>query len=440
MPQINATAVSITFSPPINNGNSPIIRYVVISNGSIIANGASSPIIITGLTPETTYNFTVAAVNGVGIGTQSSVLSITPTNYPRNTSLPVISGTLYETSTLSCTTGSWSSINPPQSYAYQWQRAGANIASATSSTYVLTASDVGNAIRCLVTATRGAYSTTANSTNTAVISAQGNVTSVSYLVVAGGGGGDDGNPAGGGGGAGGYRTGTLSVSVGSTYNVTVGAGGKGKTDTASANGTNSAFHTISSTGGGAGGQRGGSAGGNEYNTTVILGNLGGYTPREGWDGGGGSSVAGGGGGGASANGTFPNFANYGGQGGAGADSSLSGTFTAYAGGGGGGVAYTSTGSIGTGGYGGGGNGAFAQPPWAAATPGQFGTGGGGGGGATPSSYSTTYYYGASGGSGVVIVSYSEAYKAANTTTGSPTYTRTGGNHIYKWNGAGSIKF
>ena len=53
---------------------------------------------------------------------------------------------------------------------------------------------------------------------------------------------------------------------------------------------------------------------------------------------------------------------------------------------------------------------------------------------------TAWYYGASGGSGVVIVSYSEAYKAANTTTGSPTYTRTGGNHIYKWNGAGSIKF
>jgi hypothetical protein len=50
------------------------------------------------------------------------------------------------------------------------------------------------------------------------------VTEVEWLIVAGGGGG--GNNNGGGGGAGGYRTGTgLSVTAGTTYTVTVGAGG-----------------------------------------------------------------------------------------------------------------------------------------------------------------------------------------------------------------------
>jgi hypothetical protein len=52
------------------------------------------------------------------------------------------------------------------------------------------------------------------------------ITEVEYLVVAGGGGG--GARFGGGGGAGGYRTGTgFSVTAGTTYTVTVGAGGIG---------------------------------------------------------------------------------------------------------------------------------------------------------------------------------------------------------------------
>jgi hypothetical protein len=52
------------------------------------------------------------------------------------------------------------------------------------------------------------------------------VTEVEWLVVAGGGGGG-GNVAGGG-GAGGFRAGTgLSVTAGTTYTITVGAGGPG---------------------------------------------------------------------------------------------------------------------------------------------------------------------------------------------------------------------
>jgi hypothetical protein len=51
------------------------------------------------------------------------------------------------------------------------------------------------------------------------------VTEVEWLVVAGGGGGGGVEGGGGGGGAGGFRTGTgLSVTAGTTYTVTVGAG------------------------------------------------------------------------------------------------------------------------------------------------------------------------------------------------------------------------
>jgi hypothetical protein len=61
------------------------------------------------------------------------------------------------------------------------------------------------------------------------------------------------------------------------------------------------------------------------------------------------------------------------------------------------------------------------------------TGSGGGAGAA--------YGGAgSGGSGVVIISYADSLPEARVTTGSPTYTTTGGKRIYVFNGSGSITF
>ena len=79
------------------------------------------------------------------------------------------------------------------------------------------------------------------------------ITSVEYLVVGGGGGG--GGTLGGGGGAGGFRTGTLAVTAGQHYTLTVGAGGAGAGTTANngTNGANSVFATITATGGGGGG-------------------------------------------------------------------------------------------------------------------------------------------------------------------------------------------
>ena len=67
-------------------------------------------------------------------------------------------------------------------------------------------------------------------------------TVVDYLVVAGGGGG--GPTYGGGGGAGGYRTASgHPVTTGTSYSITVGAGGPGN-----ANGSPSVFDTITSLG------------------------------------------------------------------------------------------------------------------------------------------------------------------------------------------------
>jgi hypothetical protein len=89
---------------------------------------------------------------------------------PVNTVAPVVSGTATNGQTLSSTTGTWVG-SPAPSYTYQWQRAGSNIGGATSSTYLLTNSDVGSTIRCVVTATNAVAAVSANSNSTAAVAA-----------------------------------------------------------------------------------------------------------------------------------------------------------------------------------------------------------------------------------------------------------------------------
>ncbi len=103
---------------------------------------------------------------------------------PVCTVAPVATGTATEGQELSCTTGTWglpvefSGSNGTITYAYQWTRSNdgsgtgeADIGSATSSTYTLTATDVGKYIRCRVRASNtGGYDLDAASNFTDAIS------------------------------------------------------------------------------------------------------------------------------------------------------------------------------------------------------------------------------------------------------------------------------
>lgn len=80
---------------------------------------------------------------------------------PVNTVAPALSGTTETGQTLTCSNGTWS--NNPDSFTYQWKRAGVSISGATASTYLLDVADEGELIRCDVTATNEAGSTTAQS-------------------------------------------------------------------------------------------------------------------------------------------------------------------------------------------------------------------------------------------------------------------------------------
>lgn len=266
-----------------------------------------------------------------------------------------------------------------------------------------------------------------------------------YLVIAGGGGGGGGaasNYGGGGGGAGGYRSSVagessgggasaetpVTLTPGTAYTITVGAGGAGGTGNTvkGTSGSNSVFGSITSTGGGGGGANanpsgvsGGSGGGGAGNATASTGGSG--TSGQGYAGAGNSSAPnyyGSGGGGA---GSLPtNTSN--GNGGNGVSSSITGSAITRGGGGGGGT-YGSPG-----GTGGGGAGALT----AAAVAGTVNTGGGGGAG----TYSTGGAAGAAGGSGVVILSVPTA-NYSGITTGSPTVTTSGSNTILTFNASGT---
>jgi hypothetical protein len=80
-----------------------------------------------------------------------------------STVAPVITGTSITGQTLVVSNGTWSAL--PDSYTRQWKRAGANIAGATSATYVLVQADEGQSITCTVTAVKAGYTSGSATSN-----------------------------------------------------------------------------------------------------------------------------------------------------------------------------------------------------------------------------------------------------------------------------------
>jgi len=243
---------------------------------------------------------------------------------------------------------------------------------------------------------------------------------VTYLVVAAGGsGGTNGTGSGtpGGGGAGGYYSGTATVSSGTTYTASIGAGGAQVT-TQNGNGfqgSNSSLigGAISYTaiGGGYGAGAGGNAGGNGGSGGGGNNGTGGSGTTGQGNAGGAASGSGGGGAGSAGQSGSPS-----GNGGSG----LQWVDNIYYAGGGGGGGPTSSNS--NGGIGGGGAGGWTGSSQGTSTPGNAGapnTGGGGGAGA--------YLPSGPGGSGIVAIAYisdaprGQGGQVSSYTTGGVTY-------------------
>lgn len=85
---------------------------------------------------------------------------------PVNTVAPAVTGDPIRGQTLSCSEGTWS--GEPTGYTYQWRRDGEDIVGETNDTYLLTATDVGTDIDCVVTATNDEGSDSADSNDVTI--------------------------------------------------------------------------------------------------------------------------------------------------------------------------------------------------------------------------------------------------------------------------------
>ena len=147
------------------NGNpSPTYGYQWRRNAVDITSATASTYVLVSADSAAAITCVVTATNALGSSSATSN-TITADTYaaPVNSSPPFISGTTTIGSVLTSTFGGW--LNSPTSYAFQWNRNGSPIASATTSTYTLVQADSASAITCVVTATN-AFGSTPSTSNT----------------------------------------------------------------------------------------------------------------------------------------------------------------------------------------------------------------------------------------------------------------------------------
>ena len=434
---LSTTSVSVAFTTGTINGAAVTnYKYAYSSNaGSTYSEYAAldpvdiaSPVVISGLIGSTAYLIKLRAVSDFGDSVDSSAVSVTTLTAPSAPTSLVATG-YYLSAQISFTPGA-DGGSALTNYEYALSTNGG---STYGSFTALSPTNTTSPIDITGLANNTTYSVKLRAVSTAGSGAESSAVSVtknqnmlvSYLFLAGGGGGvRSPNVGGGGGGAGGVAVKTNhSISMGTNYGLSIGAGGaaysgydgggnngsssSGFGNTLNGGGTSGYYNRntgyIASTSGGSGG-----GGAHAYNTggasvpgTVAAGAT--FYGNAGGNGGGLNGVPGhpgGGGGGAGAVGTTVNSPSpYAGAGGVGISNSLTGS-AVFVGGGGGGSA-TEGGQVG----GNGGGGAGGQGSSYAGTAGTVNTGGGGGG-AGPTGYDVgAANPSGAGGSGLIVIQY-----------------------------------
>lgn len=141
--------VSVAFTAPANVGGSAISTYAVrVSPGNFSATGSASPISVSGLTNNTAYTFSVAALNSYGPSPYSGTVSATPVAPPLIQDL--FSTTLYTGNTVNFSGGG------------QTITTGLNMSSRGGLVWCKSRSATGNNVLCAVSNNIGLYSNLTN--------------------------------------------------------------------------------------------------------------------------------------------------------------------------------------------------------------------------------------------------------------------------------------
>lgn len=160
------TPLTITTPPSWNFGGAVTTTYQWLRNG--VAIGGETGTIYTLTAADLAKNITVKATGTrpgyiTGTSTSNTIVGISG-NAPVAVTEVSISGTGKVGTSLTATPPDWDS--GPTTTTYQWQRDGLNIGGATTTTYAVTASDVGKALTVRATGTRAGYDPGASVSNT----------------------------------------------------------------------------------------------------------------------------------------------------------------------------------------------------------------------------------------------------------------------------------
>jgi len=147
----------------------PTFTYQWQRNNVNISSATNSTYLLVEADYNNPIRCVVTATNALGSASANSNSTANVAGLaPVNTAAPTISGTATIGSTLTVSAGTWTGV-PTPTFGYQWQRGTTNISGATSTTYVVQLSDVGNTIRCVVTGTNAVGSASANTANTSSV-------------------------------------------------------------------------------------------------------------------------------------------------------------------------------------------------------------------------------------------------------------------------------
>jgi len=131
-------------------------------NGADISGATASTYVLVAADDNANMTCVVSATDTEGTKSATSNTLGPVLAAPLNLTSPVASGTAQVGQTLSTTDGTWQGI-ATITFAYQWRRDAVNISGATSSTYTLVAADYTTDVDCVVTATNGLGSASADS-------------------------------------------------------------------------------------------------------------------------------------------------------------------------------------------------------------------------------------------------------------------------------------
>jgi len=136
-----STSTTISWSAVTPPANCSVSGYSVFQNGTSIGTSTTTSFNVTGLSPSTTYTFTVAATDSFGTGAQSSGLNVTTSAASCSASPGAPTGLSSSNTTSTGTTISWSAVTPPASCSvssYTVFKNGTSIGMSTTTSFNVT--------------------------------------------------------------------------------------------------------------------------------------------------------------------------------------------------------------------------------------------------------------------------------------------------------------